>query len=99
MVVVSLFQQGSPMRNGLWFKAKGCLFLPEEGGLAGLPFHSPCTWCLAQISLAGSNPGQGVKSMWTHSTWYHVAFGEFQSHMWPELRYGSHLVRPQTIEP
>lgn len=41
----------------------------------------------------------GLKSMWTHSTWYHVAFREVQSHMGPEVRCGSHLVRPQSIEP
>lgn len=37
--------------------------------------------------------------MWTHSTWDHVAFREFQSHRGPGLGCGSHLVRPQSIEP
>lgn len=70
MAVVSLSQQGSPMRNGLWFRVKGCLFFPEEGkgwpicegkGLISLGFSSTHLALYAQITLADREPVLGAE--------------------------------------
>lgn len=58
------------MRNGLCFRAKGCLFLPEEGknwpncegkGLISLGFPSTHLALYAQITLAGREPVLGAE--------------------------------------
>lgn len=84
------------MRNGLWFRAKGYLFLPEEGkvcpivrdgGLfpqASLPLTLyTMLSILAKIALAGMEPVPGVEIDVDILHSNHLPFRKHQSHMWP----------------